>query len=58
MELLEQKANLERATRTAKEVGLNYQEMYKIAAEEASKVVKAQRALERIIAHMEAEQLP
>ena len=54
---MEQKANLERATRTEEEDRLNYKEMYKIAAKEASKAVKAQKALERIIAHMEAKQL-
>ena len=52
--LLKEKANLERATRIAKEDRLNYKEKYEIAAEEALEVVKAQKALECIIAHMEA----
>ena len=56
--LLEEKANLERATRTAKEARLNYKEMHEIAAKEASKAVKVQKALEHVISHMEAEQLP
>ena len=53
--LLEEKANLERATRTIEEACLNYKEMYEIVAEEASKAGKAQKALERVIAHMEVE---
>ena len=58
VELLEQKADLERTIRIAEEAHLNYQEVYEITAEEASKAVKTQRALEWIIAHMEAHQLP
>ena len=56
--MLEEKANLERATLTTKEDRLNYKEMYEIAAKEALEAIKAQKALEHIIAHMEVEQLP
>ena len=56
--LLEEEANLERATCTAKEAHLNYKEIYEIVEKETSKPVKAQKALERVITHMEAEQLP
>ena len=64
-DLLEQNARLktkrddmERQLHAVEEARLNHQELYDIAAEEASKAVKAQQALERIIEHMEAEQLP
>ena len=58
MELLEQKADLKRTTHNVEEAHLNYQEMYKIVAEEAFEAMRMQKALERIITHMEAEHLP
>ena len=37
---------------------MNHKELYDIAAKEPSEAVKAQRALERIIEHMEAKKVP
>ena len=49
---------LERKYQIADEALLNNQELYEVARDKAREAVKAQKALERIIENMEAEQHP
>ena len=57
-QLMESMQDTERKYQSAEEACLNNQELYEIARDEASKVVKVQKALEQIIDNMEAEQHP
>ena len=57
-QLNESMRDIKRKYQSAEEARLNNQELYEIARDEAGEAVKAQKALERIIDNMEAEQHP